>query len=147
MSEHLTNEMKDELRAEFFLIKRGAFWGSFFGILVAAGLISWGSAKAAISTWAQAPVLEKLESAEAVADRLLTEGVAVPSGAIVLLSNESECPEASERISDFNMAVHTHNATYFERSKASASANSNWPSAETTHWDRWAYKACLFTSN
>ncbi|MGF1463824.1 MAG: hypothetical protein ACFB2Z_11815 [Maricaulaceae bacterium] len=69
----LTDELKTDLMREFFLVRRGAFWGGLIGVLIAVGLISWGSAQQTLTTWSQTPVLERLDKADAIATRLIND--------------------------------------------------------------------------
>lgn len=143
MTEKLTDEQIKQLTDRYFLIGRQSFWGGLVGILVAVGLISFGASRTAIETWAQSDTLNRLNQADAIANRLINEVGLLPDGAIVMVSKDTQCPSASTELTQFNIQTYRRDTELHRATFEVALSNSSWD-VNAENWDGLTFRTCLF---
>lgn len=66
----------------------------------------------------------------------------IPTGAIILMSKNHNCPENTRSLADFNIQTYRQ-SNFYEATKAVATSDSSWD-INTHNWDGLTYRVCMF---
>lgn len=142
----LTKDLKEELEREYFLVSKRAFIGGFLAILLALGVFSFTTAKTAtervISKWSEGVGMERIKAAQEVADELVASNRGVPSGSILLLSKDRNCPPGSQRLADFAIQTNRTQTQLHSKTIAVTNGDTSWD-VNANNWDGLTFKTCL----
>lgn len=90
--DEIKKEIKEELKQEFFLVKRNNLIGGIIVALVAFGFVSYGAAKGALETVVSQNTIVTIEKGRKAAEKLIEGGELLPQGAIIFLGKNFKCP-------------------------------------------------------
>lgn len=140
----VSQEMKDELEAEYFLIKRGTVIGGIIGVFLVTGLVSWGAAKATIESSAEGQMIKDIKQGSEIAKSLIDGDRLLPRGSLLLTDIRVDCPDDYLRIADVGLKTLEDDNGLYRRS-LSATRDSTYSEDVNANWDRRIYKVCSFS--
>lgn len=137
----LTEQMKKELEAEYFLFGRRTILGGIIGVFIVTSLISWSSARATLEASSEGEMIRNIKKGSKHATDLIKGNRLLPLGSLLLVDIRAKCPQNYLRIASVGLKTLEDDDGLYQRS-LNATRDSTYSEKSKANWDRRIYKVC-----